>query len=413
VSVVDTTAPVVAVVNPNGGEKIFTGTAAYLEWTASDAAIGLAGFDVYLSTNGGSSFGATPICANVPATERGCVWASPGPATSKARIRVVARDAAGNTAFDNSNGNVTIASGTASVDVTAPNTAVNWAAGSTQQIKWKHNLGAAAYVRLELSADGGANWSLIDVVKNSSGSSGVYNWALPNVLTSTARIRVSWAGGPASDQSNVNFTIAAPFIQLSAPGPGANWGYGTTRTVTGATNLGPFDRVDVVLSTDGGITPPVPLGTGIVASAKSVTFETPTLGSPTAAAQVRVVWSSAPAGFAVEGVSPGLFQVEPAYITVTFPDGGNTWAVGSKKKVTWNHNLGSVERVLIQLSQDDGASYPIVMLASTPADGVQSVTALSSWVTDHGRIRISWGEDARRQRRVQRELRDPVMHAGR
>lgn len=391
VSVVDTTAPLVEVVNPNGSNKIFTGTPTFIEWTASDAGVGLASFDVYLSTNGGSSFNATPICANVPATERSCTWSSPAPTTSKARIRVTARDAAGNTASDVSNANFVIVSGSAFLKVTAPNTSANWGAGSTQQITWSHNLGTAADTRLELSLDGGATWSLIHPgVKNSSSSAGFYNWTIPNALTSTARVRASWVSGPVSDQSDVNFTIASPFIQLSAPVVSANWGYGTTRQQTWTTNLGPLDRVDVVLETDGGLTAPITLAAGVQASARSATFVTPTLTSPTASAQVRVVWTNPPSGFAADGASPGLFRVEPAFVTLTFPDGGNTWGVGTKKSITWSSNLGSLERVLVELSLDDGASYAVVVFASTPSDGIQAAVAQSTWVTAQGRIRITW-----------------------
>lgn len=392
VNVLDTTAPVITVVSPNGGNKIFTGTPTYIEWTASDGASGLSTFDVYLSTNGGSSFSATPICANVPATERSCTWASPGPGTSKARIRVTARDLAGNAASDISNSNFSIIAGTAFVKVTAPNTVVNWGAGSTQQIKWNHNLGAAAYTRLELSLDGGASWTLIEAaVKNTSSSSGVYNWTLPNALSSTARIRASWVHGPVADQSDANFTIAAPYIQLTGSAPGASWGYGTTRKQTWSTNLGPLDRVDVVLDVDGGATPPVSMALAVTATAKTATFDTPSLGSPATAARLQVVWANAPSGFSAAAVS-AAFSVEPAYVTVTSPIGGETWLIGSKRNVTWVHNLGSLEKVTIELSQDDGASYPVVVLGSTPSDGSQAVNVQSAWATTLGRIRVAWLE---------------------
>ena len=391
IRVVDTTAPAIEVVSPNGSNKIFTGTPTFLEWTASDAATGVSSFDVYLSTNGGSAFNATPICANVPGTERSCTWSAPIPTSSKARIRVTARDAAGNIASDISNANFSIVSGAASIKVTSPNTGVNWAAGSTQQIKWNHNLGTSAYTRLELSVDGGATWALIHPgVRNSASSTGVYNWILPNALSPTARVRASWVNGPTADLSDVNFTIATAFISLGAPGAGANWGYGTTRTQTWATNLGPFDRVDLLLDTDGGVTPPVTLAAGVTASAKTATIVTPTLAAPTASARVQVVWTTAPAGFGAQGASPGLFRVEPPFVTVLSPNGGETWTAGTKKSITWSNNLGNLENVLIELSQDDGATYPIVVLAATPSDGTQAVVVSSAWATTQGRLRISW-----------------------
>ena len=391
VTIVDTTGPTVTVVSPNGSNRIFTGTPTYLEWTASDNGSGLSSFDVYLSTNGGSSFDSTPICAGVSGTLRSCTWTSPGPTGSKARIRVTARDMAGNTSSDSSNGNFTILSGTASVKVTTPNTNVNWGAGSTQHIKWSHNLGTAAYVRLEASFDGGATWSLINAaVKNSAASSGVYGWTLPGTLSPTARIRASWNNGPVSDVSDVNFTIAAPFIAVTGPSASTNWGYGTTRTQTWTTNLGPSDRVAVLLSTNGGATFPIELATDKAATAKTATFTTATLASATAAARLSVAWTNAPSGFAAQGISPANFRVEAPFVTVTSPDGGNTWPVGTSRTISWSHNLGTLENVLIDLSGDDGASYPIVLFASTPSDGSASVTVNTAWTTTLGRVRITW-----------------------
>jgi hypothetical protein len=389
VRVVDTIAPAVTVVSPNSGEKIYTGTPTVIEWTASDGGSGLSAFDVYLSTNNGTSYGSTPICANVPATSRTCTWSAPSPATTSARIKVTARDAAGNVRSDTSDNKFSIIAGAAFITITAPTTVVSWGAGSTQQIKWNHNLGASAFTRLEVSVDGGTSWSAIATVRNSSSASGIYNWTLPNVLSSTVRVRASWTHGPVSDESNVDFIIAAPFLQLKTSIAGANWGYGTLRQLSWTTNLGPGDQVSIQLTTDGGATWPITLA-GIAASSKATNIPVPTLGSPTASAQVRLLWANAPQGFSGESVSAGLFRIEPPFLTVTAPDGGNLWTIGTTKSINWSNNLGNLEQVLIELSQDDGATYPVVVVPSTQSDGGQSVTVAASWATAAARIRITW-----------------------
>jgi len=345
---------------------------------------------VYLSTNGGGSYGATPICAAVPGSQRSCTWTSPGPATSKARIRVTGRDGAGNTISDASNANFKIVSGAGSISVTSPNTAVSWAAGSTQQITWNHNLGAGTFVRLDVSFNGGSTWNLIDpAVQNSTSSRGAYAWTVPATLTAAARVRVSWNNGPVADQSNVNFAIVAPFLQLTGPGAGTNWGYGTTRQLTWNTNLGAGDLVDVHLSLDGGATFPIVLPSGGTAGSKSATFVMPTLPAPTNTAQIRIRWTNAPSGGSAVSTS-GIFTIAPAFVTVNWPNGGETWVVGKKKAITWSHNLGNLEAVRIELSQDGGATYPIVALSSTPSDGTQAVIPPSGWITNAGRMRITW-----------------------
>ena len=203
----------VNVTRPNGGERLYTGTGYRIEWTTSGGAP-LTSFDVLLSTNGGTSFAPVPGCSALPGTARNCLWVNPGPATTAGRIRVVARDNASATATDTSDANFIIAFGTAAITVTAPNTALNWGIGSTQQIKWSTNLGAAAAVNIDVSRDGGSTWNLVAA---SVPNTGTYNWIVTGPASAQARIRVTWANGPASDSSNVNFTIAAPYLTLSAP----------------------------------------------------------------------------------------------------------------------------------------------------------------------------------------------------
>jgi hypothetical protein len=119
--------------------------------------------------------------------------------------------------------------------------------------------------------------------------------------------------------------------------------------------------VSILLTTDGGATWPITLA-GIAASSKSTNVLVPTLGSPTTSAQVRLSWTNAPQGFSGESVSAGLFRIEPPFLTVTNPDGGNLWTIGTRRSINWSNNLGDLEKVLIELSQDDGATYPIVVV---------------------------------------------------
>ncbi|MEK7752986.1 MAG: SBBP repeat-containing protein, partial [Acidobacteriota bacterium] len=213
----DTTPPTVTAVAPNGGEKLYTASSYRIDWTASDN-VALSFFDVFYSTNGGGTFSPVPGCSVVSGAARSCVWAAPGPATSLGRVKVTAQDTSGNTASDTSNANYSVLSGAASITVTAPNTAVNWGIGATQQIRWNHNLGTSSYVNVELSRDGGSSWSTLSAAfKNTGSTASTFNWVVTGPATTQARIRVSWTSGPASDSSDVNFTFAAPFITVTAP----------------------------------------------------------------------------------------------------------------------------------------------------------------------------------------------------
>jgi uncharacterized delta-60 repeat protein len=386
----------VTVASPNGGETLYTGSSYRIDWIATGS---VSSFDVESSSDGGATYVAVPSCSALTGTVRSCTWASPGPATPNGRIRVTARDTAGSTVSDESNAPFTIALGTASITVSYPNTAINAGIGSLQAVKWTHNLGANAFVKIELSRDGGLTYgeTLADSVKNTGSTTGTFAWRVSGPATTggQARIRVSWTNGAASDVSNANFTIAPVFISVTAPSASGDWGFGTTQKQTWTTNLGALDKVDVQLSTTGTAGPFTTLsgGAGIVANRNTANVIAPSTSSTSA--RVRVVWANPPAGTSVSATSPADFKVQPPFIAVTAPAAGQVWTLGGSGSVTWSHNLGALENVKLELSKDGGATYPILVLASTPSDGSQGVTVQAAWGSQTTtRVRISWVKNA-------------------
>ena len=91
------------------------------------------------------------------------------------------------------------------------------------------------------------------------------------------------------------------------------------------------------------------------------------------------------------GNNPGNFIIEAPAVAVTAPAAGAIWTIGSAKTITWTSNLGQQENVEIRLSRDGGATYPVVIAASTPSDGKHTVTvgaSLGSQSTT--RLKITW-----------------------
>ncbi len=299
----------VAVMTPNGGEKVFTGTPYTIAWSAA----GATSFDVAASADGGATYSNIAGCTGLAGSARSCVWGAPAPVTANARIRVTARDAGGSLA-DTSNAAFSLVSGSGSLTVTFPNSAVNVGIGSTQTIKWKHNLGTQSFVRIELSRDGGVTFSetLVASHRNAKATSGTYNWLVtgPATAGAQARIRVSWINGPVSDASNANFIIAPVFITVTTPASGSSWGINSTQRQVWTTNLGALDRVHVQLSpTDiGGSFTTMSGGSNIVASRKLANVLVPSPATTTA--RVRVTWSNPPAGLSALGNNPGNFTIE-------------------------------------------------------------------------------------------------------
>ncbi len=95
----DTAAPSVAVTAPNGGQSLLVGAHTNLTWTAADNA-GVTVVDLFLSRAGVA--GPYDSIATNQANSGTYDWIVTGPSTSQAFLKVVAHDAAGNTASDKS-----------------------------------------------------------------------------------------------------------------------------------------------------------------------------------------------------------------------------------------------------------------------------------------------------------------------
>ncbi len=116
--------------------------------------------------------------------------------------------AVGQTAF--ADAIVTVSNTSGPFAVTAPNTAVTWAGGSSQNVTWNVNNTTAApvscaSVKISLSTDGGQTFPT--VLAASTANDGSESVVIPVGATTTARIKVEAVGNIFFDISNTNFTI--------------------------------------------------------------------------------------------------------------------------------------------------------------------------------------------------------------
>ncbi len=159
-------------------------------------------------------------------------------------------------------------------------------------------------------------------------------------------------------------TVHAPGITVTSPNGGENWTVGTSQNITW-TSIGTSGNVKIEYSADNGTS-----WTEVVASTTddgSYSWTVP--NTPTTTALVRVT--------DVDGspsdVSDAVFTISavPA-ITVTSPNGGETWQVGSVHDITWT-SVNTSGNVKIEYSADNGTSWTEI-IASTADDGSYSWT---------------------------------------
>jgi hypothetical protein len=287
-------------------------------------------------------------------------------------------------------------------EVTSPDGGEAWPDGSVHDITWKHP-GAAANVKIEYSTDAGATWATIVASTPNDGS---YSWTVPGTKSTTCLVRISDAADPAvNDTSDAVFSIPmtlaesldataltwmtggdAPWFpqswyrysgsaaaQSGAIGD-AQWSYLQT-TVTGPGDLSFYWKVssqaffDVLTfwidneeyqsrSGEGGwsqVQASIPSGS----HALSWTYEKDFFfNSNTDAGWVDLVV------FTPTIITPAL--------TVTSPNGGESWTIGSAHDITWTAS-GTVGNVKIESSTNGGAAWTTV-IASTENDGLHAWT---------------------------------------
>ena len=163
-------------------------------------------------------------------------------------FRLTVRDNRAGGSGNNSDDMVVTVNATAGpFTVSAPNTAVSYAGGSTQTVTWAvagttANGVNCANVDILISSDGGSTWSTLLSATPNDGTQAV---TIPNTPGSTNRIMVKGTNHIFFDVSNTNFTITAGSTDTVAPTAPTLAASGTTQTTTNLSWSGATDNVGV------------------------------------------------------------------------------------------------------------------------------------------------------------------------
>lgn len=183
--------------------------------------------------------------------------------------------------------------------VSAPNTAVTWAAGSTQTVTWNVASTTAspvscANVDIFLSTDGGYTYP-ITILANTP-NDGTESITVPNNPATTCRVMVKGAGNIFFDISNVNFTITGSTNSISGTTiSGSPFCAGASVSVP-YTKSGTFNAGNIFTAqlsdASGSFTAPVSIGTLTSVNSGTISATIPAGTTTGTGYRIRVVSSS-------------------------------------------------------------------------------------------------------------------------
>jgi hypothetical protein len=346
---------------PNGGETWAIGSTQILRFTRSSAP-----GNVVILLNRSYPGGAWETLASTVTVDT-FAWNVNGAASATSRVRIyLASDA---NVADTSNANFNIVVPT--ITVTAPNGGESWAVGSTQNVTFTRiNANGNATVEVNRTYPSGA-WEVLSTTVNGSS----YSWLVSGATSATARVRVYLTASPAiGDTSNAYFSITnSPSLTLTSPNGGETWviGFGQVVRFTRANAAG---NVTVLLNRT------YPGGTWETLSASVIadTFAWTASGSTSTTARVRIFLNS---NSSVGDTSASNFTIAAPVITVTAPNGGESWTVGSAQTISFTRsNANGNATVEINRTYPSGAWEVLSTTVSTNSYGWSVSGATSSTV---------------------------------
>jgi hypothetical protein len=269
----------------------------------------------------------------------------------------------------------------ASITITGPNGGETFEQGDPLTFTWTDNL--AGPVHLQLLKGG----TVVTEIVASTLSDGSYDWTLPDSLVSGSdyRLRISSADQPGvADESDADFTIEnAPMITVTTPNGGETWTVGQAHAITW-TSANITGNVQLrLLQNDVSIK--------VINSSTTNDGEfTWTVSSDVVPASNYKIRVTSVENTAIKDASNANFTIQAdttPVITVTTPNGGETWTVGQAHAITWT-SANITGNVQLRLLQNNVSVR--VLSSSTANDGEWTWTIPSDVVpASNYKIRVT------------------------
>ncbi len=227
--------PVVSITSPRGSEEWDGGEKVTIKWVTHR----VDNVNLHYSTDDGATW--TSIASNLPAVDSQYVWTLPAVAATKLWIRL-------SDATNVNTQNISIASHkiTVPLELITPAGGERLGKGGSFAIRYRKEASVGP-VNILFAADGQTFESVATNVTEAS-----YTWTVPDVETSTARIRVVAVNNAEIVVTSNTFAIGTPRFELLLPAEGSNFCNNQDNQFNWSADF--IDRIRIEYSADNGAT---------------------------------------------------------------------------------------------------------------------------------------------------------------
>ena len=366
--------PIITVTSPNGGEQLVVGSLSTITWNSTNTREDVR---IEYSVNGGENWREITGAAE---NNGKYDWNVPDDPSDNCLVRI---SETGGQPSDISDAVFSIVQPSpGDIIVTSPNGGETWNAGSSHEITWTAD--GIDGVMIEYSRDYGTTWKTI---VQTTPNSGIFDWTLPETVSSEeCLVRITSndvSNDPIpADVSDGVFSIVpptSPAITVIAPNGGEQLPVGSMFNITWAA-IQSREDVKIEYSVNGGDT------WTTIAEAVDNTgdYEWLVPDTPSETCLVRI---SEIDGQPLD-ISDAVFSIVqpvPGEITVTAPNGGESWTVGSLQEIKWT--AGGINNVTIECSTDYGTTWELI-IQTTANDGGFDWT-IPDTMSDECLVRVS------------------------
>jgi ethanolamine utilization protein EutP (predicted NTPase) len=333
----------ITVVSPNGGEQWLDTDDQQITWTdnlTGNVEIQLIKNDDFLTT----------ITTSTP-SDGSYTWNIPDTIKDGSDYKIKILSVEDGNLFDISDADFTIIN----LTVISPNGGENWQKETTHTISWNGSI--SGNVKIELYWD--IN-NLETVITPSTPSTGGYNWTIPvqTTVRTDYKVKITSLDYPTLfDFSDDYFGIFEGNITITSPNGGEVWQAGTTRNIAWTDSIN--ENVMIELFKGGMFHSTIETSTSSDGSRNWNIPFTLEYGSDYT---IKITSVNNPELF---DFSDANFTIVGNEVTVTSPNGGENYLIGTTQIIRWTNNFSS--NVEIQLFKGD--IFHSSITTSTPSDG--------------------------------------------